>query len=565
MKTNITINIKNKVVLLASFLAVNALLLSCSDDVLDKVPLDSYTDASVWNDLKLAEAFANDLYTVLPTTQHNWNDKTNRSWALSSSCDESYNKFDDYNSVIINSGALTPDNMREFDIWTPTYSSIQNCNIFLSKIDNVPGDVTKKNTLKGEVTFLRAYAYFKLTSDYGGVPLVTAPFDLNSNFKVDRSTYEQCVDFIVTELDKAVDLLPASQSSANYGRVTKAAALAIKSRVLLYAASPQWNPSNDVAKWQKASDAAKAVIDLNVFQLYTGNYADILTTNNSEIIFSRLSSKVPQWSAFNGVEMFNSPSGFHGWASFAPSQGLIDAYGTADGKDITDPASGYNPQKPYVNRDPRFYKDIVYDGRAYGNPAFCQDRYDAGHSNRAEFYEGGLDSPQGWDTWNNSETRYTFRKYCDTTYNFNNDTQTNKAWVISRLGEIYLNYAEAKFKTGDEATAIQYLNKIRQRAGITNPLPALSGVALENKIRNERQIELCLEGQRYYDVRRWKIAEVTENKPLMGVVITKKSDGSKTYTYTKVQDRVFKPQHYLLPIPRTEMNRTSLIQNPGYN
>ena len=123
----------------------------------------------------------------------------------------------------------------------------------------------RSNTLKGEVIFLRAYAYFKLTSDYGGVPLVTEPFDLNSNFKVDRSTYDQCVDFIVTELDKAVSLLPANQSAANYGRVTKAAAFAIKSRVLLYAASPQWNPSNDVAKWQKASDAAKAVIDLNIY------------------------------------------------------------------------------------------------------------------------------------------------------------------------------------------------------------------------------------------------------------------------------------------------------------
>jgi hypothetical protein len=563
MKNNITINIKNKVVLLASFLMVNALMLSCSDDILDKVPLDSYTDASVWNDLKLAEAFANNLYTVLPTTQHNWNTRTNRTWALSGSCDEAFNKFDDYESSVINSGAITPDNAGAFDIWTPTYSIIQNCNIFLSKIDNVPGDEAWRNRLKGEVLFLRAYAYFKLTSDYGGVPLVKEPFDLNSDFKVDRSTYEQSVDFIASELDKAAVLLPLTATKV--GRVTKGAALAIKSRVLLYAASPQWNPSNDVAKWQKASDAAKAVIDLNAFQLYTGNYADIVTTNNSEVIFSRLSSKEPQWSAFNGVEMFLSPSGFHGWASFAPSQNLVDAYGTADGKDITDPTSGYDPQKPYANRDPRFYKNIVYDGRAYGNPAFFQDRYDVGHSNIAEFYEGGLDSPQGWDTWNNSETRYAFRKYCDTTYNFNNDTQTNKPWIISRLGEIYLNYAEAKFKTGDNATAVEYLNKIRQRAGITTPLPALSGAALENKIRNERQIELCLEGHRYYDVRRWKIAEVTENKPLMGVVITKNSNGTKTYTYTKVQDRVFKPQHYLLPIPRTEMNRTTLVQNPGYN
>ncbi|WP_300976617.1 RagB/SusD family nutrient uptake outer membrane protein [Flavobacterium sp.] len=562
-KPNKRIHTKNKAFIVAFvFIAITALI-SCNEDPLDKVPLDSYTDITVWNDLKLAEAFANNLYNVLPTTQHNWNDRTNRSWALSASCDEAYNKFDDYNSSTINAGALTADNAYDFDIWKPTYSIIQNCNIFLSKIDNVPGDEAWRNRLKGEVLFLRAYAYFKLTCDYGGVPIITEPFNLNSDFKIDRSTYDQSIDFIATELDKATALLPLTTSSL--GRITKGAALAIKSRALLYAASPQWNTSNDINKWKKASDAAKAVIDLNIYQLYDKNYPDIFTTNNSEIISCRLSSKDPQWSAYNGVETFLSPSGFHGWASFAPSQGLIDAFGTADGKDITDPTSGYDPQNPYSNRDPRFYKNIVYDGRAYGKPEFFQDRYDAGHSNKAEFYEGGLDSPQGWDTWNNSETRYAFRKYCDTTYNYNTETQTNKAWIISRLGEIYLNYAEAQFKLGNESTAIQYLNLIRRRAGITTPLAGLTGTSLENKIRNERQVELCLEGHRYYDVRRWKIAQITENKPLMGVIITKNSNGTRTYTYKKVQDRIFKPEHYLLPIPRDEINRTGLVQNPGYN
>ena len=541
-------------------------MLSCSQDVLDKEPLDSYTDASVWSDLNLAKAFANNLYNVLPTSVHDWGSKPNRSWALSGSCDESYNKFGDYNSKNINLGLISPDNVGNFDIWAPTYSIIQNCNIFLSKIDKVPGDELLRNRLKGEVSFLRAYGYFKLISDYGGVPLITDPFDLNSNFKVERSSYEQCVNFISSELDKAAELLPLSQSSDNYGRATKAAALAIKSRLLLYAASPQWNTSKDLAKWQKASDAAKAVIDLKVFQIYTGTYEDIFTTNNSEIIFSRLTNKQYQWDAFIGAEVFLSPSGFHGWASWAPSQNLVDAFGTADGKDITDPASGYNPQNPYINRDPRFKADIVFDGRPYGKPEFCQDRYGVGSSNKAEFFEGGLDSPQGWDTWNNSVTRYTFRKYIDTTYNYNADLQTNKFWIVSRLAEIYLNYAESQFYLGSEAVTIEYLNKLRQRAGIKNPLPGtLSGTELENKIRNERQVELCLEGHRYYDVRRWKIAELTENKPLMGVVIKKNTDGSKSYTYTKVQDRIFLPQHYLLPIPRNEMNRTSLVQNPGYN
>ena len=555
---------KNIVIIFICFIILNSLAVSCSKDVLDKAPLDSYTDDLVWSDLKLAEAFANNLYTVLPSAIH-WN-SGNRSWSLSSAGDEAFNKFNDYNAQIMNSGSLTPDNLGNFDIWRQTFSTIQDCNIFFENINQVPGDETWRNRLIGEVTYLRAYAYFKLIIDYGGVPLMTTPFNLDSNFDVPRSTFDQCVDFISSELDKAADLLPLAQSDENWGRATKAGAMALKSKVLLYDASPLWNPSNDITKWENASDAAKAVIDLNMFHLYPGNYADIFTTKNQELIMVRPTNKQYMWDAFQGVEMFLSPSGFHGWASFAPSQNLVDAFGTADGKDITDPTSGYNPQNPYINRDPRFSADIVYDGRPYGNPAFCQDRYAVGSTNKVEFFEGGLDSPQGWDAWNNSVTRYTFRKYCDTTYNYNTETQTDKFWIISRLSEIYLNYAEAQFYLGNEDAAIQYLNRLRQRAGIENPLPnTLTGSELENKIRNERQVELCLEGHRYYDVRRWKIAAITENKPLMGVVITKDASGKRTFTYTKVQERAFKPQHYLLPIPREEINRTHLEQNPGYN
>ena len=138
--------------LLASFITIISFT-SCSEDPLDKVPLDSYTDASVWTDLKLAEAFANNLYTVLPSTQHNWNDRTNRSWVLSTACDEAFNNFNDYDIWNLNSGALTPDNAGNFDVWKPTYATIQNCNIFLSRIDGVPGDEATRSRLKGEVLF----------------------------------------------------------------------------------------------------------------------------------------------------------------------------------------------------------------------------------------------------------------------------------------------------------------------------------------------------------------------------------------------------------------------------
>ena len=154
----------------------------------------------------------------------------------------------------------------------------------------------------------------------------------------------------------------------------------------------------------------------------------------------------------------------------------------------------------------------------------------------------------------------------DTTYNFNSNTQTNKFWILSRLGEMYLNYAEAEFNLGHEATAREYLDRIRNRAGITTPLTE-SGAALLDRIRNERQVELAFEGHRYYDVRRWKIADVTENKPVRQVIITRNSTtGVKTYLYQTLEPRTFdRNKHYLMPIPRTEINRSNLPQNPGYN
>ena len=549
---------KLRILLLAGLCAGNFLLPSCSK-VLDKAPLDSYTDESVWKDIKLAEAFANNIYNILPTCTYDWGSSINRSFLLSPASDEGFNKFD-YAGVrnVINKGLLSPDNAGGFDIWAKNYSHIQNANILLSRIDQVPGDDATRKRIKGEVTFLRAYAYFQLICDYGGVPLVKTPFSLSSDFKIPRSTFDECAKFVSDELEAAATMLTGINQPK--GRANAALALAVKSRLLLYMASPLWNPSNDAAKWTAASAAAKRVMDLPGLTLYTGNYADLFTTYNSEIIGARLSNKEYQWDAFTGIEMMCFPNGYHGWAAFAPTQDLVDAFGMANGKNIADAQSGYDPQNPYAGRDPRFYADIVHDGRPTGNAAYFSDRT----TNEAQFYEGGYDSDQGYDAWNNSLTRYSFRKYMDTTFNFNTDLQANRFWILSRLGEIYLNYAEAEFQLGHEAVAREYLNKIRQRAGITAPLTE-SGPALLARIRNERQVELCFEGHRYYDVRRWKIAETTDNKPCRQVIITRNATtGVRTYVYQTLEQRAFKPEHYLLPIPRTEINRTGMPQNPLY-
>lgn len=531
---------------------------ACNKELLDKAPLDTFPEDAVWQDVKLVQAYVNNFYTVLPQFG------SNRGLILSSASDEGYNKFN-FNSVpVINTGILTPDNIGDFDNWSNMFRMIQRTNIFFSKIDAVPGDEAVRKRLMGEAGYMRAYCYFELIRDYGGVPIITTPFGLTDNFELSRNTYYECIDFIVAELDKAASLLPAeyNDSPDNLGRVTKGAALALKSRILIYAASPLWNVANDKTMWQKASDAAKAVIDMPNYRLFTGNYPDIFSTNfNSEIIFARLLNKDY---GSHSADVYLSPNGFHGWAAFAPSQNLVDAFETSKGLSIQDAASGYNPQNPYVNRDPRFYADIIFDGGTYRKPADHPDRGASG--NKAEFFEGGLDSQQGLDNWNASLTRYAFRKYCDTTYNMTvSPNQFNQPWIVSRLAEIYLNYAEAKFYLGDEVTARQYINLIRHRAKMPDVPASITGKALEAKIQNERRVELCLEGHRFYDVRRWKIAEMTENKPLQQVIITKKPDNTRSFLYQTLQQRVFvAPQHYLLPIPTNEINRTSLTQNPGY-
>ncbi|CAL1518775.1 RagB/SusD family nutrient uptake outer membrane protein [Chitinophaga sp. MM2321] len=537
-------------------------ILSCNKGFLDREPLTSYSDATVWGDINLVKAYVNDLYTVLP------DGGGVRALLLSPACDEGFNKFD-YNGVrsIINAGALTPDNIGSFDVWKNTYSQIQKQNIFIGRIGEVPGDATDINLLKGQVHYLRAYSYFTLTRDYGGVPLITKQVKLDDNFDIPRASFEECLDFMIAELDEAATLLSAGYTAEeDKGRITAAAALALKSRILLYAASPLWNPTNDLAKWEKASKAAKAVIDLPGYHLIQSNespYPQIFSTNfNAEIIFSRANNQDYGYHIF---DTWLSPNSYHGWAVHVPTQNLVDAFNMANGKMIDEAGSGYNPQDPYAGRDPRFYADIVYDGRGYRRSGDLEYRGASG--NVAEFFEGGLDSDAGLEEWNNSLTRYTFRKYCDTTFNMAAINQSNQPWIISRLAEIYLNYAEAEYHLGHQDVTREYINLVRARAGVTTIPVATKDAELLKRIYNERQVELCLEGHRYYDVRRWKIAEITENKPVRQVIITRLPDGSRKFVYQDLENRVFHaPQNYLLPIPLYELQRTtSLTQNPGYN
>jgi starch-binding outer membrane protein, SusD/RagB family len=527
---------------------------SCEKNFLDKKPLDSYSDADVWQDLNLVEAFVNSRYTILPFME---GPGVIKSYFMSGACDEGNSKHSYGNERALETGQMSPDNT-VYDFWTANYQQIRNCNIFFNKIEAVPaaGPVAEaqKKRLTGEVHFLRAYGYFDLIRHYGGVPLISKVYDISdTSFQVPRNTFEECVTFILADIQQAVDMLPASYASdpGNTGRATSVAALALKSRLLLYAASELHNPTNVTAKWQAASDAAKAAItfaETNGYALYQGaDYKRIfLEKFNSEILMAYNFSKVPG----GGIDIVCQPNSYGGWSVYTPSQAMVDAFEMKNGKPITDPTSGYVATNPYVDRDPRFYADILYNGAIFkGQPV--------------EVFEGGKDSPQGPQGWNATETGYHWRKYISETIDMSKEG-SNQNLIIFRLAELYLNYAEAEQALGHDGEARNYVNLIRDRASVKMPAITESAVPLRDRIRAERRVELCFEAHRLYDVRRWKIASVTENKALMGVTITK-TGNTFTYTPKVVRVRKFLEEYYFFPVSRAETNRNRLLTNPGYN
>lgn len=525
-------------------------LFSC--DFLDVEPLDSYTESNIFSDKNLTQAYVTRHYTLLANG-------FNHS-ALRFVCDESRNNFSWDNSYTLTRGEMTPDQYGGFGLWDSYYANIRSCNIFFDNIDKLEADEQDKNMLIGEMTFLRAYYYMDLVRRYGGVPLITKTFTLDDDMELRRNSYEECVDFIVKEFNKAAELLPLQQSGSNFGRATKGAALAMKARMLLHAASPQWNTNNDKSKWQNAADAAKAVIDLGVYSL-DGDYKGLfLNPQSPEIIFERLYTSEYN----NGFDWENTPNGWTGWSATCVLQDMVDSYEMEDGS-MPDPAIyAKATENPWKGRDPRFYASIVCDGQTFRDGV-------------ADFWinedgmTGGKDSEYGTDNWNKSDTHYTIRKFMDESLVSPWETNGSQPWVYCRLAELYLNYAEASFEIGNEEEARKYVNLIRERAraGKSNILPdiTVSGDKLREAIRHERKIELAFEEHRWYDVRRWLIAERTDNGPENGIKIVKKSDGTKSYQIEQVDTRKFiSPNHYLMPIPNSEIRKNAkLEQNPGYD
>lgn len=511
---------------------------------------------------------------------------------MASTTDEAEHTNENNVSVqTFNQGAWTAFN-NPADVWGQYFRAVRKANFFLENaapgkvnLDQYKSDLTTLNAKLAEVArwryearFLRAFYYFELVKRYGGVPLITQTLNDDAAATTQRTPLEQCIKFITDECDSAAANLPVTYVATELGRATKGAAMALKARTLLYAASDLFNtttwagsyakpelialPAGDrVARWKAAADAAKAVIDLagTGYALAT-NYKSLFNTNNStEIIFARTGgiSNFSGSANSNTFEAANYPIGFDkGQSGTTPTQDLVDAYEMkTTGKPISDPTSGYDPANPYANRDPRLGLSVVINNSNLSTVS--------GTTRAVQIWEGGRD---GKPIPNATKTGYYLRKYLNEGVNLTTNTGAAHTWIYLRLAEVYLNYAEAlnEYSPG-HADIKKYVDMVRARTGIAMPaLPAgLSQAQMRDRIRNERRIELAFEDHRAWDARRWMIAPQTLGAPIRGMKIISTGPGAFAYTPQTVESRVFAPKMYLYPLPQTEIVAgPALVQNP---
>lgn len=532
------------------------LFCSSCNSVLDIEPKDRITN--IWESEALVEAYINGMYVSL---EHGfcfdmWGTLTDEMHAVH-----------DAGTWEVQRGWLTEDNVETtarddvrptFNKWAFAFKEIRKINEALQFIEDASISKDKRQRMLGEMLFIRSYLYAELLWRYGGVPIITTTYNLGEDYSgIKRSSYDDVVEFIVENLNEAVDLLPGSSNSEK-GRATKEACFALKSRVLLYAASEFNNPDNNLDKWIRAKEATEVLIDKEFY--LADNYQKLFLEDSEEVIFARYFT-ISQNHNINGWAGTNS---LNGGGSNAPTENIVMDYEMENGElpysisndleFVVNPKSGFDINNPYKNRDPRFYASILYDGSVFQNHIL-------------EKYNGGIDSPQS-DVlgWNASVTGYNLLKFLDESrsVNLRTDDLSTNPWIFFRYGEVLLNYAEILYELGDEDKSRFYLNKIRDRAGM--PVINDIGVALRERIRHERRIELAFEGHRYYDVRRWKILEEVFEKGILKMEITKNKNGIKNYEVKRIFDREFHDKLYLLPIPKSEIDKSKgiLIQNPGY-
>ena len=473
--------------------------------------------------------------------------------------------------------------------WSSCYRAISNCNLYLERFTGLTfpelemnadykPQMYRYNNYRYEVRCLRAYYYFLLVRQYGDVPFSDHVLTADESNALPRTPAQDIFDYIIAECDAVKDSiiadyanLPADVAlpaeSPETGRVNRLTVLALKARAALYAASPLFNPTGDKELWHRATLANKELLDAAdaAKMKLIDDYAKLWTKNNykdatSEIIFGRRADRES-----SGMETSNFPAGLENCkGGNCPTQNLVDAYEMADGKPW-DQSAFYDPANPYANRDPRLAATIAVNGET-GWPAWNEAPL--------ETFQGGAN---GEPVNGGTPTGYYLKKYCQGDIDPRSNS-TNKSayhtWITFRLGEFYLNYAEAVFRYlgSADATSAEFPLSAREAASRTRarksvnmpPFPTgMSNDEFWTKYKNERMVELAFEGHRFWDVRRWKEADkyfrsITEMK------ITRQADGTFAYTRKEVA-RQWDDKMYFFPIPQADkLKNPNLGQNPGW-
>lgn len=555
---------KYKNLLLALFVALAS---GCSD-MLDIKPTSFISDEAIWEDKVLIDKFVANTYGSMLCGFNRCTAGFGQNWSMSwagnmdSATDDFASVSDSPIYTQLNKDAITAQSCPFVsEIWIQEYLVIRKCNIIIERVAGVDDKVlTAKEKLRidAEARFLRAFCYFDLGRTFGKAPLILKAQNLEEDLLVAPSPFAEIVEFVKDECDLYADNLPLTYPEEEAGHATKGAFLALKSRALLYLASPL-NSEDDARKWDDAAVAAQAVMDLHVYELYKVGETPYRsmefdkTAANKEVIFERRFS-FPE--APHNIHMMWSldAEDAGSWNGLYPTQNLVDAYETIDGKLIDDPTNTmYDAQDPYSNRDARFYQSIIYNGSTWETYLMSMV------TNTVDPSKNGSCKPR----LGKARCGYGPKKFIEeldpSTNIYGGYAQSNN-WPYFRYAEVLLNYAEAKnesLSVPDESV-YNAVNEVRARSNQPNLPTGLSKEEMRKRIKNERRVELLLEEHRFYDLRRWKDGNVLA-EPIMGMNIYNNNITLK-YEISKVEDRVFTGEHYYLPIPLSEQEKNPLLK-----
>jgi starch-binding outer membrane protein, SusD/RagB family len=548
---------------------VSLLAVSCKKDFLDTKIDTNATPKTIITDRATLYTFANAFYASLP---NGFTAIDNNLFAAASDEAQQTNPVNEVQ--VFNQGSLNPNSNPDGGAYKRLYEGIRAANFyldystgweeFIARNRDTVSDVVNYNRDKrfiswyrGEAHIARAYYYAELIKRYGAVPLVDVTYGQSGGAIPAQKSYNEMVEWIVNEIDTYKDSIAVNWRTNGFadqdGRFTKAFALALKARVLVFAASPLNNEGNAVDKWQRAAAAARDVLTASPeldLALHTNGYGNYFSGNNA--LNSKETILAVRRPAGNQPEMNNYPISTPGGRSgVTPSHNLVADYEYTGAPD---------PADPYKNRDPRLAASVVTNGSTWNGRVIDQS-------------PGGADDQA---KSNSSKTGYYLKKFLADQLNLTQGGTAQHNWVVFRYAEVLLNYAEAvneaygpdDIPAGFPYSARQVLKLLRDRASVLLPIvTAADKTGFRTAVKHERRIELAFEDHRFWDLLRWKDANTALNLAVKGVRITKNPDGSYNYEVRDVAPRVFKdPAMYRYPFSQTEVAaaKGAITQNTGY-